>query len=213
MIAVVSTVRRLEHSDSPNQLTIEQLAAESGMSVRNIRAHQARGLLTPPEVRLRVGYYGAEHLAQLRLIRELQDDGFNLNGIKRLLDDTYGTAERLLRFKQALTAPIGQELAEMVTLAELGISPQGALAILEKIERECDTISREFVQLFLREVWKPFQSAGMPSEQWPDMERSIERLRPIASEATMAVFHQRMSAQVEGAFGEITRRLSTAGGR
>ncbi|MHB8658181.1 MAG: MerR family transcriptional regulator [Solirubrobacteraceae bacterium] len=30
---------------SPNQLTIEQLAAETGMSVRNIRAHQARGLL------------------------------------------------------------------------------------------------------------------------------------------------------------------------
>ena len=40
---------------APNQLTIEQLAAQSGMSVRNIRAHQARGLLAPPEVRLRVG--------------------------------------------------------------------------------------------------------------------------------------------------------------
>ena len=58
------------------------------MSVRNIRAHQARGLLAPPEVRLRVGYYGPEHVARLRLIRELQDDGFNLGGIKRLLDDT-----------------------------------------------------------------------------------------------------------------------------
>jgi hypothetical protein len=28
-------------------LTIEQLAAESGMTVRNIRTHQARGLLAP----------------------------------------------------------------------------------------------------------------------------------------------------------------------
>lgn len=64
--------------DSPNRLTIEQLAAESGMSVRNIRAHQARGLLSPPEVRMRVGYYGPEHVTQLRLIRELRDDGFNL---------------------------------------------------------------------------------------------------------------------------------------
>ena len=43
----------------PADLTIEQLAAETGMTVRNIRAHQARGLLDPPEVRLRVGYYGA----------------------------------------------------------------------------------------------------------------------------------------------------------
>ena len=47
-------------------LTIEQLAAASGMTVRNIRAHQARGLLAAPEVRLRVGYYGPEHVAQLR---------------------------------------------------------------------------------------------------------------------------------------------------
>ena len=56
-----------------NDLTIEQLAAQTGMSVRNIRAHQARGLLAPPEVRMRVGYYGPEHVAQLRQIRELQD--------------------------------------------------------------------------------------------------------------------------------------------
>ncbi len=50
-------------------LTIEQLAAQTGMTVRNIRAHQARGLLDPPEVRLRVGYYGPEHVARIRLIR------------------------------------------------------------------------------------------------------------------------------------------------
>ena len=75
------------------------------MTVRNIRAHQARGLLAPPEVRLRVGYYGPEHVARIRLIRDLQEDGFNLAGIKRLLDDDQGTAERLARFRQALTEP------------------------------------------------------------------------------------------------------------
>ena len=91
--------------DSPNHLTIEQLAAQTGMSVRNIRAHQARGLLSPPEVRMRVGYYGTEHLSQARLIRDLQAEGFNLNGIKRLLEDRHGTAEQLLRFKQSLSAP------------------------------------------------------------------------------------------------------------
>ncbi len=73
-------VASIGRGDSPNQLTIEQLAAQSGMSVRNIRSHQARGLLAPPEVRLRVGYYGPDHLAQLRLIRDLQDEGFNLAG-------------------------------------------------------------------------------------------------------------------------------------
>jgi DNA-binding transcriptional MerR regulator len=215
MIAGVSSLRRLDESGSPNQLTIEQLAAASGMSVRNIRAHQARGLLASPEVRLRVGYYGPEHVAQLRLIRELQDDGFNLNGIKRLLADTQGTAERLLRFKQAPSAPIGSERAEMLTITELaerfrvsGISLNGALAILEELQRYCDSISREFLKLFLGEVWKPFERANMPPEQWPEVEQAIERLRPVASEALMSVFQQRMSAQVEAAFGEITRGLS-----
>ena len=56
--------------DSANQLTIEQLANESGMTVRNIRAHPARGLLHAPEVRQRVGFYGPDHVARLRLITE-----------------------------------------------------------------------------------------------------------------------------------------------
>jgi len=90
------------------------------MSVRNIRSHQARGLLAPPEVRSRVGYYGPEHVAQLRMIRDLQEEGFNLNGIKRLLEDTPGTAERLLRFRQALSAPLKEGPAETHTAIELG---------------------------------------------------------------------------------------------
>jgi DNA-binding transcriptional MerR regulator len=102
-----------------NDLTIEQLAARTGMSVRNIRAHQARGLLAPPEVRMRVGYYGREHVAQLKQIRELQDEGFNLNGIKRLLDDQQGTAERLLHFKRTLAAPRSDAAPQTLTLGEL----------------------------------------------------------------------------------------------
>ena len=243
--------------DSPNRLTIEQLAAESGMSVRNIRAHQARGLLSPPEVRMRVGYYGPEHVTQLRLIRELQDDGFNLGAIKRPLEDSQGTAERLLRFKEALSAPASSERAEKLTRAELGrrfrvtpgeapevlaraeklgvlvplgdntyevpspsllavaeevarrgISLQSALAIVEEIERHCDSVSRSFVLLFVREVWKPFEQADMPPERWPEIEQAVQRLRPMASEALLTIFQQRLSTQIEGAFGEITRRLA-----
>ena len=90
------------------------------MSVRNIRSHQARGLLAPPEVRARVGYYGPEHVAQLRLIRDLQEEGFNLGGIKRLLEDTHGTAERLLRVRQSLTTKAETTPPETLTAVELG---------------------------------------------------------------------------------------------
>ena len=86
----------------PADMTIEQLAARSGMTVRNIRSHRARGLLPAPEVRDRIGYYGSEHLDRLRMIQELQAEGFNLKGIQRLLDQRLGPAEQMLSFKRAL---------------------------------------------------------------------------------------------------------------
>ena len=85
-----------------NDLTIEELAAKTGMTVRNIRSHRARGLLPAPEVRDRVGYYGPQHLARLRMIQELQADGFNLKGIERLLSQSVGAAEQFLSIRRAL---------------------------------------------------------------------------------------------------------------
>src|SRR5581483_29735 len=107
-IAAMANLKLVE-PDGAAELTIEQLAAETGMTVRNIRAHQARGLIPPPEVRQRVGYYGPEHVARLRLIRELQAEGFNLRGIKRLLEETPGPVEHLLDFKRLVTAPFETE--------------------------------------------------------------------------------------------------------
>src|ERR1700730_2879279 len=84
-----------EAAAAPHELTIEQLAGEVGMSVRNIRNHHSRGLLPPPQVRARVGYYGSDHVARLRLIQDLQADGFNLASIERLMSGTEGLAGRL----------------------------------------------------------------------------------------------------------------------
>ncbi len=89
-------------AEPENNLTIEELAVETGMTVRNIRSHRARGLLPAPEVRDRVGYYGPDHLARLRMIQELQADGFNLRGIERLMSQNVGAAEKFLSFRRAL---------------------------------------------------------------------------------------------------------------
>jgi|SRR4051794_29078957 DNA-binding transcriptional MerR regulator len=100
-------------------LTIEQLAAETGMTVRNIRNHQSRGLLAPPRVIARVGYYGPEHVERLRLIRELQADGLNLRAITRLLSASPDSAEQVARFRTAIASPDGTESAEVISAAEL----------------------------------------------------------------------------------------------
>jgi DNA-binding transcriptional MerR regulator len=110
-----------------SELTIDELARTTGMTVRNIRAHQSRGLVPPPDVRGRTGYYGPEHVARLELISEMQADGFNLQAIKRLLEASRGSAQELLGFKRALMAPFEQEEPEFVEQRELEQRWGGAL--------------------------------------------------------------------------------------
>ena len=100
-------------------LTVEQLAYETGMSVRNIRNHQSRGLLPPPEVRARTGYYGPEHVARLRLIQEMQAEGFKLSAISRLIGEHGADADRFVGLRQAVTAPFATEAPEVLTRTEL----------------------------------------------------------------------------------------------
>jgi DNA-binding transcriptional MerR regulator len=101
------------------ELTIDELARRTGMTVRNIRAHQSRGLLPPPDVRGRTGFYGAEHIARIELIRELQSDGFKLEAIGRLLDSAGGSSDEVLRFTRAVKAPFEDEQPQIVDAAEL----------------------------------------------------------------------------------------------
>jgi DNA-binding transcriptional MerR regulator len=230
-------------------LTIEQLAAEVGMSVRNIRNHHSRGLLPAPEVRARVGYYGAEHVARLRLILDLQADGFNLAAIERLMSASGGSAARLLGLRNAMTAPFESETPDVVTgeellqrfgevdakdverirrlkllvplgddrfevpspalmkaaeqVTELGISLHAALSLVERVSRDCESISRAFVRLYLKELWEPFIEGGQPEERWDEVTEAIRALRAIASEALLAIFKQRMSAEVEAASAKL----------
>src|SRR5882757_6800506 len=100
-------------------LTIDELAQRTSMTVRNIRAHQSRGLLPPPDVRGRTGYYGPEHIARIELIRELQSEGFNLELISRLLANAEGSSSEVLRFTRALHEPFADEEPQIVEVAEL----------------------------------------------------------------------------------------------
>jgi DNA-binding transcriptional MerR regulator len=245
-----------EARDAPaeNALTIEELSAQTGMTVRNIRSHRARGLLPAPEVRDRVGYYGPEHVDRLRMIQELQAEGFNLKGIERLLEQSPGPAEQFLSFKRALGASFETEEPQTFTAEELtarfgaeddqalkravesgalvpigddrfearvpslldaaeGVLAQGvpldhALAVLSKVQDRCRSVAREFVRLFLEDVWKPFEQAGYPEERWPEVRASLDQLRPLSAQALMGIYQMTMSDEVDAAFGKQLERLS-----
>jgi DNA-binding transcriptional MerR regulator len=99
-------------------MTIDELAREAGVTSRNIRAYQTRGLLPSPRMEGRVGYYDDAHLARLRYIAGLQERGFSLAAIQALLDawDEGRGLNEVLGFEEALTAPWSDETPERVSV-------------------------------------------------------------------------------------------------
>ncbi|HZO59641.1 MAG TPA: MerR family transcriptional regulator [Solirubrobacterales bacterium] len=119
----------------PDLLTIDELAAQVGMTVRNVRAHQSRGLLPPPEIRGRTGYYGPEHAVRLELVKDLQAEGFNLEAIKRIVERTPGSSSAaVLDFTRALAQPFTDEPSEIVDANHFA-ERWGRQASLEALER------------------------------------------------------------------------------
>lgn len=111
------------------QLTIEELARQSGCTTRNIRNYQTRGLLPPPTVTGRTGYYDEGHLGRLRLIANLQARGYSLAAIAdvvRAWQDRKSVRD-ILGFEQALTEPWESERPERVPVdAILAQFPEAA---------------------------------------------------------------------------------------
>ena len=102
-------------------LTVDELAARAGVTVRTVRFYSTRGLLPPPVIGpRRVGHYGPEHLARLALIEELQRQGMTLAAIERYLDrlppdvDAQGLA-----LHRAVVASWAPDTVETVTGQEL----------------------------------------------------------------------------------------------
>jgi DNA-binding transcriptional MerR regulator len=102
------------------QLTITELAARTGISVRTIRFYAGLGLIPPPVVRGRLGLYDERHTARLELVRDLQRLGFTLAAIEGYLAriPLEGSPEDLA-LHRALLAPWLPEQPETVDRAEL----------------------------------------------------------------------------------------------
>lgn len=226
------------------EMTIRELAERTGMTVRNIRAHQTRGLLPAPVVRGRTAYYSDEHVARIALTREMQADGLNLEAIRRVLDSADGSASAIFDFTRALRAPFEDEAPEIfeadelagiwaeppdpkllrqaeklgifrtlpdgrvevisprlveaaAELAKLGIGAKGSIATAEKLRQHADGAAHAFVRLFVKEVWDPFDEAGRPERDWPKMREALERMRPLAAGALLAMFQIAMSEAIE----------------
>jgi DNA-binding transcriptional MerR regulator len=251
--------KQLETADPG--ITIEDLSARTGMTVRNIRAHQSRGLLDPPRVVGRTGFYDDEHVGRIALIKELQQEGFNLEAIRRILDAAGGSPGDLVSFTRTAREPYEDEQPEIleaaeiaapwgdsmldpdhmerlerlglmrplgdgryevrspkmyeagVSLAELGVSAEDAINALETLRSRSMAVAEVFIDVFLEQVWRPFNDAGRPREDWPRVQVALERMRPMATDAFLASFQFAMEDASERAISEgIRRDLESAPG-
>jgi DNA-binding transcriptional MerR regulator len=238
------------------KMTIGELARRTGMTVRNIRAHQTRGLLPPPEVHGRTGYYNEEHVARIELTREMQAEGLNLEAIRRVLESTGGSSKEMVDFARAVRVPFEDETPEIFApeelaaiwgaeeldprlvrrgeklgilrelpdgkieaisprlqraggaLVELGVSPAAALATADRLHTHAEGVARTFVDLFVKEIWEPFEKAGRPDEDWPKVREALERMRPLASDALLAMFQITMDEATEKASERTLQRAA-----
>lgn len=103
------------------EYTVDELARAAQTTVRNVRAYQDRGLLSPPERRGRVGIYSGEHLARLQLIGQLLERGYSIASIRELFDAWAQGRDlaHVLGLDQAIRGPGEPEQPGRLEFAEL----------------------------------------------------------------------------------------------
>lgn len=112
------------------ELRLDELARRAGVASTTVRLYQSKGLLAPPRLEGRTGWYGEAHLRRLQLIARLQDQGFSLAGIARLFADWEEgrSLDAVIGVEAELGALVEPAHALVIDVAELvGRFPDGAL--------------------------------------------------------------------------------------
>jgi len=127
--------RRSPEPRSPQELTIEELATAAGLTVRNVRAYQQRGLLPAVGRDGRRATYGQVHLARLRLVRALHDHGLRLRTIADLLERGTADAELARLSRQSLTSGWRQGVRTPLDPPNVEMFEAARPGVIEEMER------------------------------------------------------------------------------
>jgi DNA-binding transcriptional MerR regulator len=156
-------------------MTIDELARASGTTTRTVRSYQDRGLLAPPEIVGRTGYYNDEHLARLHMIAKLLEKRFSLAAIAALFRawESGQSLAEILGVVEELAAP-DAELPRKVTFAEMEESfPPAQAEWLDRavelgILGEISEHDYEVISPRLLETGAKLVAAGVPVERMLD---------------------------------------------
>jgi DNA-binding transcriptional MerR regulator len=195
----VQNVTRAPVSDSSeHSFAIDELAKQSGVTVRTIRAHQSRRLLHPPHRVGRRSLYDESHVERLALIRRLQNSGFSLAAIRALVQAGTEAGELALAWRaEAITMRFlpGDGAEE----AKLAIEPDGLSALLRQpgaldalaeygITRRDHRGTWQGTHPVLVEAGRRARELGLPSHDITRVQLAVaERAEAIAREVVAAL--------------------------
>lgn len=109
---------------------LDELARQAEVASTTVRLYQSKGLLAPPRLEGRTGWYDDSHLARLRLIARLQDEGHSLAGIADLLEkwEQGRNLDAVIGIEVELDALLGEAHAIVLDPVELlGRFPEGSM--------------------------------------------------------------------------------------
>ena len=143
-----------------------------------------------PEQPEQITAEGLARLANVEPNSEFVDQLVGLGLVERL--DAEGN---LLLLKPFVVKAGAQAVA-------LGLERASVVALLPFLSEHLDAIAHRFVDDVRGQLWRPFADAGMPAEQWPLMLSTIESLLPVASQAVVAIFRDKLNEAIDEAMGE-----------
>lgn len=113
-----------------SEYRLDELARHAGVASTTVRLYQTKGLLAPPRLEGRTGWYDDTHLSRLRLIARLQGEGYSLAGIANLLEqwEQGRSLDAVVGVETELDSLLGDVHAVVVDPEELlGRFPDGAM--------------------------------------------------------------------------------------
>ncbi|MFZ1440613.1 MAG: MerR family transcriptional regulator [Candidatus Microthrix subdominans] len=115
-----------------DEFRLDELAQRAEVASTTVRLYRNRGLLPPPRLVGRTGWYDAGHLNRLRLITRLQSQGFSLSGIGELLEQWKQgrSLDAMLGVEDQLGALLGEPHATTLVPSQLAsLFPDEALTV------------------------------------------------------------------------------------
>jgi DNA-binding transcriptional MerR regulator len=104
-----------------SEYRLDELARQAGVASTTVRLYQNKGLLAPPRLDGRTGWYDDSHLSRLRLIARLQGEGYSLAGIANLLEqwEQGRSLDAVIGVETELDALLGEVHAIVIDPLEL----------------------------------------------------------------------------------------------